>query len=400
LSLAQKNEIFQKRGTKRDISSITATPDQTTAASSVTFQPTAAEDVSSVGDQMSRRKARQITPVFTSCRHVNDDIRIVSKMKTMGNSSKLGRAELDSHADTCCAGATAAVIEYTGKTCDVSPFSKEYSAMQNIPIVKAATAYDDAETGETFILVLGQALYFGDQMDHSLLCPNQMRANGIVVDNVPMHWSSDGMSTHSIYVPDERVRLPLKLHGCLSYLPMCLPTQNEIENKVWLTLTNDIDWDPYASNFEEMEELTKSNHPIPDQDREIYELQSAKDCVVSAVLSSISRSLVPEMFSRIPMATISATGTSTHQSAVTKESLAKKWGIGIQVAAETLQVTTQKGIHNAVHPIQRRYRTKQVQLKYDQLGTQHGHFYSLCFPLSSPYKETPWDSFLSMTLDS
>ena len=53
-------------------------------------------------------------------------------MKTMVLSSKVGRAELDSHADTCCAGATAAIIEYTGKTCDIYHFSKEYSAMQNI----------------------------------------------------------------------------------------------------------------------------------------------------------------------------------------------------------------------------------------------------------------------------
>jgi len=49
-------------------------------------------------------------------------------MKTIGHSSKFGRAELDSHADTCCAGATSAMIEYTGKTCDISPFSKEYDA--------------------------------------------------------------------------------------------------------------------------------------------------------------------------------------------------------------------------------------------------------------------------------
>ena len=85
----------------------------------------------------------------------------------MGNSKKIGRADLDSHADTCCVGATAAVIEYTGKTCDVSPFSKEYSAMQNAPIVKAANAYDDAVTGETFILIMGEALYFGNRMENS-----------------------------------------------------------------------------------------------------------------------------------------------------------------------------------------------------------------------------------------
>ena len=134
----------------------------------------------------------------------------------MGHFSKIGRAELDSHADTCYAGATAAIIEYTGKTCYVSSFSKEYSAMQNILIIKAATAYDDDDTGEMLILIMGQALYLGDRMENSLLCPNQMRANGIVVDDVLMHLAPNGQSTHSIHDPDEEVRLPLQLHGCLS----------------------------------------------------------------------------------------------------------------------------------------------------------------------------------------
>ena len=377
LSLAQKNEIFQKRGTKREreVTSVTASPNQATAASSITSRTTTAEGTESVGDQMSRRSSRNITPVCTSNRSVNDDIRVVAKMKTMGHSHKLGRAELDSHADTCCAGATSAVIEYTGKTCDVSPFSKEYDAMKNVPIVKAATAYDDAETGETFILIMGQALYFGDRMENSLLCPNQMRANGVIVDDVPIHLSSDGQSTHSIYIPEESIRLPLQLHGCLSYLPTRLPTQEEIENKMWLVLTNEIEWDPYASMFEENEEVAKSHNPSPQQRRNIYGLQDS-DCVISSVLSSISGSLIPKMFSKIPVATIGATMTSAHQSVVTKESLAKRWGIGTQIAAQTLQVTTQKGIRNAVHPIHRRFRTKQVQLKYDQLGTQHGRFYS------------------------
>ena len=103
-------------------------------------------------------------------------------MKTMGTSKKIGRVELNSHADTYCVGATAAVIEYKGKTCDVSPFSKEYKTMQNVPIVMAATdVYDDAETGETFILITGQALYFGDRVENTVLCPNQMRANGVIV---------------------------------------------------------------------------------------------------------------------------------------------------------------------------------------------------------------------------
>jgi hypothetical protein len=143
----------------------------------------------------------------------------VAKTKTTGHQIIKGQTELDSHADTSCAGATARVIEYTRKTCDVSPFSKEYDAMLNIPIVKAATAYDDPETRDTYILIMGQALYFGDRMENSLLCPNQMRANGVIVDDVPLHLAPTDKAIHSIYIPDEGVRLPLKLFGCLSYLP-------------------------------------------------------------------------------------------------------------------------------------------------------------------------------------
>ena len=59
--------------------------------------------------------------------------------------------------------------------------------MTNIPIVKAITAYDCPTTGATYILVLGQSLYLGDSVDCTLLCPNQLRSNGVIVDDVPMH---------------------------------------------------------------------------------------------------------------------------------------------------------------------------------------------------------------------
>jgi hypothetical protein len=172
---------------------------------------------------------------------------------------------LDSHADTCCAGATAQVIEYTGRSCDVSPFSNEYDALTNIPVVKAATAYDDPETGDTYILVMGEASYFGNQLPNSLLCPNQMHVNGIVVDDVPIHLSSDKSSTHSIFVPEQGVRLPLKLHGCFSYLPTHLPTTKEIEDLPWLELTSDMEWDPYEPHLAQHEEDLRNWLPTPEQ---------------------------------------------------------------------------------------------------------------------------------------
>ncbi len=73
-----------------------------------------------------------------------------------------GFVELDSHADTCCAGSNCAVIEVTGRTCNVIGFNRNNpnSEITDIPIVKATTAYD-LPTGEIYILVIPQALYLG-----------------------------------------------------------------------------------------------------------------------------------------------------------------------------------------------------------------------------------------------
>jgi hypothetical protein len=38
---------------------------------------------------------------------------------------------------------------YTGKECAVSPYREAYEAIKSVPIVQAATAYDNRDTGET-----------------------------------------------------------------------------------------------------------------------------------------------------------------------------------------------------------------------------------------------------------
>ncbi|MFN9980072.1 MAG: hypothetical protein ACK53Y_09175, partial [bacterium] len=69
-------------------------------------------------------------------------------------------------------------MEYTEQVVNVSAFSEHLDTMENIPIVTAATAYDDPQTGDTTILVIGQAIFMGDKVKNTLLCPNQMRAFG------------------------------------------------------------------------------------------------------------------------------------------------------------------------------------------------------------------------------
>jgi hypothetical protein len=196
-------------------------------------------DTSNAEDHMSRGNRNYISQIRSSkCYAIITDHQ-VSAMRHDNMNNKEAKAELDSHADTTVAGSTCRVIEYMNKSCDVFPFLENYDPMEKVPVARVATAYDHPSTGETFILVFGQSLYLGDKLEHALICPNQARLNGVVVDDIPKHLSHDGSSTHSIYFPDENGCLPLCLRGVISYLPTRYPSYGEINNCRWLVVTGD-----------------------------------------------------------------------------------------------------------------------------------------------------------------
>ena len=59
-----------------------------------------------------------------------------------------------------------------------------------MPIVSAATGYTSAN-GENYILILNEALWMPN-LNHSLLNPNQLRHNGLEVQDNP--YSTDPMA--------------------------------------------------------------------------------------------------------------------------------------------------------------------------------------------------------------
>ncbi len=122
--------------------------------------------------------------------------------------------ELDSNANTCCAGLNCTMVKYTGKVCNIVGFNwSSPDKLTGIPIVKAAMAYN-APNGETVIIILSQALYLGNMLNYTLLCPNQLRCNRLIVDDVPRQLSPDPQkATHSIFVPVEHFRIPLEMRG-------------------------------------------------------------------------------------------------------------------------------------------------------------------------------------------
>jgi hypothetical protein len=81
-------------------------------------------------------------------------------------------------------------------------------------------------------------LYFGSKISHALLNPNQICANGVIVDDVPHHLSQNRDSNHSIYFPEEDIHIPLTLEGCISGFNVRKPTAHEIHSCTMLTVTD------------------------------------------------------------------------------------------------------------------------------------------------------------------
>jgi len=68
--------------------------------------------------------------------------------------------ECDTNADTCCLGKNFVILEYTRRAADVYAYDKSIKPIENVPIVSGATAWDDPVTGDTYILVINEALYY------------------------------------------------------------------------------------------------------------------------------------------------------------------------------------------------------------------------------------------------
>jgi hypothetical protein len=105
-------------------------------------------------------------------------------MDVLDDAGSFDRCELNSHADTVVAGRNMVLLEASGETVQVSPYSPEYQPLSDIPIATCATAYDNPETGEVILLIFGQALYFGDRLATSLLSPNQIRDSNPVCSRI------------------------------------------------------------------------------------------------------------------------------------------------------------------------------------------------------------------------
>jgi hypothetical protein len=133
-----------------------------------------------------------------------------------------------------------------------------------------------------------------------------------------MHLSpNDRPSTHSIYHPDDDVRIPLELVGVISTVETRTPSQHELDTCKWATFANSEPWNPHSNIFKDQEHIASMDPNLPHLDRAIYSISHMPDaCYMDTELTNISEA----------------------------HDCLKRWGIGVETATNTLKVTTQKRI--------------------------------------------------------
>ncbi len=152
------------------------------------------------------------------------------------------------------------------------------------------------------------------------------------------------------------------MKGIFSCFSTRTPTWEEIKTCKHVKLTNEFKWEPHSEDFQEQEtniaEHLKGDYNIPSANRRIMQVTQEQQSTMHAT----------PFFNETSLRHLVSTNTSKREYKTTAKKLATNWSIGLEAAKKTLQVTTQKGVRHTTHLIERRLRTRQDQLRYNQLG--------------------------------
>jgi len=134
------------------------------------------------------------------------------------------------------------VIAFTSEVCSVSPYLSEYDSVNDIPIYTAATEVE-LDTGET-ILQIGQGLWFGDRLNHSLINPNKCRSYGFSVCDDPTDPNRDiRIELQANYF------LSCRMRGTTYYFQSRSPDVEELESCRTFQVSDEIHWNPTDEIF-------------------------------------------------------------------------------------------------------------------------------------------------------
>ena len=289
-----------------------------------------------------------------------------------------GTVELDTHADTIVFGRNCVQMGFTGRECDVSPYTDAYEPIKSVPIVQAATAWTSLDSGETYILVFNEGLWMGDQLSHTLINPNQLRSFGITVQDNPFTGSPLYIATE-----DEEFVMPLGISGTNIIAETRTPTDEELQTCTHIVLSSPYPWNPQNVRFpepnrsveEEIEfrrstigavsgterkvSMDESNDHESHQ-RVLFDLDGFNNRLIGSVrVREAPTSREVSQVGQVTLEDVPAARTfmsKERHTSVTAQDLSERWHIGVGQAMETLKRTTQRLVRSATMPLGRRYR--------------------------------------------
>ena len=219
-------------------------------------------------------------------------------------------------------------------------------------------------------------------MEKHLLCPMQMRMNGLEVNDLPKFMSNTA-ETHHIYVPDNDLKIPLRLNGVASTFIVRKPTAYEATSGTLpvVDMTADSpEWDPYdeklAENEESMLRQTANLSSLQASSR-----QSAGNFALSAISSvfqieSLCTALQGTFSSvlggeSLSLQCISSIEGRERRFSVTPDLLASRWNIGLDAAKKVIRASTQHGVRDFTNITgMRRLKPTAHQLRYKRLNCE------------------------------
>jgi len=179
--------------------------------------------------------------VNSTLTHTNPDLTKEERVAT---------CKIDNHADTCCLGPNFVLIYFTGKVCNVSSFLQDLPNQEATPICTGTTAYEDSY-GQMHIIVINEALWFGDRMEASLINPNQIRAHGLQSYDDPADPNRDlGLQVNHL-------TLPFTMKGTTCSFTLRTPIAWELDNCPHLEVTSDMEWQSEAVHFFKIQRRNK-----------------------------------------------------------------------------------------------------------------------------------------------
>ena len=271
--------------------------------------------------------------------------------------------ELDSHADTCCLG-TGCYVLYQTDTADVSGFVESLGKIKEAAVITGVLAYDEEESGNTYLLYFHQALHLPQMKNRCLLNPNQMREAGVEVNDVPLKYLKPEERTHRAHSllarndEEDEVRIPLDLVGVLSQFKTRKPTSQEIESidpALRINMTNDRpEWQP--------------NDSTPDVDERTLRQSISNETPTVERDRRINVRMTRAMRINNRKITVSDI-THRRKGTVNANEIAKRWNIGLPSAERTFATTTQLGVRDFTGDSEggRRLKHTAYQLRHRRL---------------------------------